>query len=127
MQHDPGSPTSWLVFANSDLALAKNAAGPKVLLESLCFHAQQAAEKAIKAVLIHSGIPAPKTHSIERLIDLLPPDVDRIPTLLEAAQLTNYAVISRYPGDEPPIPADEYNDAVRLAEAVVEWAEQIIR
>lgn len=63
MRHEPGSPESWLVYANSDLALAKSAAGPGILLESLCFHAQQAAEKAIKAVLIHSGIPVPRESS----------------------------------------------------------------
>jgi HEPN domain-containing protein len=45
------------------------------LLEGLCFHAQQAAEKALKAVLIAKGIPPPKTHNIRILLDLLPQDV----------------------------------------------------
>jgi HEPN domain-containing protein len=41
----------WINRARSDLALAR--AKPEgVYLEDLCFHAQQAAEKAIKALLI---------------------------------------------------------------------------
>ena len=73
MPHDSGSPAAWMQFAHSDLALARQDVGPGVLFETLCFHAQQAVEKALKAVLIHHGIPIAKIHSIERLVDLLPP------------------------------------------------------
>jgi HEPN domain-containing protein len=48
----PGSPEEWLRYAQSDLKLASITLPSGVLLEALCFHAQQAAEKAIKAVLI---------------------------------------------------------------------------
>lgn len=41
----PGSPADWLRYAYSDLALAGITPLPQVLLEQLCFHAQQAAEK----------------------------------------------------------------------------------
>ncbi len=47
---EPGSPADWLRHAASDLKLARIARPPEVLLEALCFHAQQAAEKALKAV-----------------------------------------------------------------------------
>lgn len=46
----PGSPDDWLRRARSDLALAKVPLPEGALYEDLCFHAQQAAEKAIKAV-----------------------------------------------------------------------------
>jgi HEPN domain-containing protein len=65
----------WVTKAENDL---ENAAHT-VKMEKGCptdtvgFHAQQAAEKSIKAVLIHEGVPFPRVHSIERLIDLLPP------------------------------------------------------
>jgi len=58
------------------------------LLELLCFHAQQAAEKSIKAVLLHEETSAPHIHSIERLVDLLPSGVQRPGVLFEAARLT---------------------------------------
>ena len=60
----PGGGEDWLRHARSDLALA-SAVGPvgDILAETLCFHAQQAAEKALKAVLVHVGIEFPRTHS----------------------------------------------------------------
>ena len=59
----PGSPASWLSFAESDLALA-SVKNPNVLHNALCFQAQQATEKAVKAVLVAEGIAFPKTHNI---------------------------------------------------------------
>lgn len=46
----PGSPDDWLSHARSDLALAEISPPEDVMLEGLCFHAQQAVEKAIKAL-----------------------------------------------------------------------------
>ncbi len=100
----------------------------KIVFTSFCvFHAQQAAEKSIKAVLVHRGIAFPKTHIIERLIDLLPEDVSKIPELSQSAKLSVYATVSRYPGDvSESVDEEEYQEAVRLAEAVVQWAESIL-
>ena len=44
----------------------------------------------------------------------------------DAAILTDYAVMGRYPGDTEPIEEEEYRDAIRLAGAVVCWAEEAI-
>jgi HEPN domain-containing protein len=60
----------WLRYAHSDLALAR-ADVPEVLPELLCFHAQQAAEKALKALFIGLGLPFPLVHHLGRLLDLL--------------------------------------------------------
>jgi HEPN domain-containing protein len=125
--HFPGSPAEWLRYARSDLELARVKRPPKVLLEELCFHTQQAAEKALKAVLIAKGIPPPKTHNIRTLLDLLPQDVIPPQEVEDAASLTDYAVISRYPGDFESIDEKEYKETVRLAEIVILWAERIIR
>jgi len=100
---------------------------PKVLFEGLCFHAQQAVEKALKAVLIAKGVPPTKTHNIRTLLDLLPPDVVPPEEVEDAAGLTDYAVISRYPGDFESIDEKEYKETVQLAETVVFWAERIIQ
>ena len=40
--------------------------------------------------------------------------------------VSDYAVVSRYPGDFEPIDETEYQDAIRLAQAVVSWSEEII-
>ncbi len=65
------------------------------------FHAQQAAEKFLKAFLVRYQIPFPKTHRIEQLIELAA-QVD--PSLREelapAVMLTPFGVEFRYPGEE---------------------------
>ena len=50
----------------------------------------------------------------------MPPDIQ------DAAGLSDYAVASRYPGVSEPVEAEEYREAVDLAEAVVYWAEHVI-
>jgi HEPN domain-containing protein len=62
----------WLQRARSDLALGEAALQtPGVLPEDACFHAQQCAEKALKGLLSDRGIPFPRTHVLEVLLDLL--------------------------------------------------------
>jgi len=126
MSLDAGSPEAWLRYARSDLALARQPASADVLREALAFHAQQAAERSIKAVLVHFAVPFPKTHSIERLVDLLPADVPRPPDLLASARLTAYATVYRYPGQEEPVSPDQLDEALRLAEAVYAWAQGLV-
>ena len=123
----PGSPEDWLRHARSDLALAA-AVSPvgDVLAETLCFHAQQAAEKALKAVLINVGVEFPRTHSLRLLVDLLPPMLRTEPMLESAVTLTDYAVTARYPGEIESIGQQELEQAIRLAQGVVRWAESIL-
>jgi len=96
------------------------------MFESLCFHAQQSAEKGIKAILIHNNISFPKTHNIRTILDLLPKDIILPTDVDDAASLTDYAVLSRYPNDDDEITEEEYWEAIRLAKAVVQWAETIL-
>lgn len=49
--HQTGSPEEWLRYARSDLMIAKITPTAAMMLEGLCFHAQQTAEKALKAIL----------------------------------------------------------------------------
>jgi HEPN domain-containing protein len=67
----PGSPSEWLSHARSDLRLAGLAiSDEQVRREQLCFHAQQAGEKAIKAVLLAKAIEFPLTHDMEQLLEI---------------------------------------------------------
>ena len=122
----PGNPFEWLRRARSDLALAQIDPPKDVLLEELCYHAQQAAEKAFKAVLISRGIPIPHTHSIRSLLDNLPTEISVPDDLERTAALTTYAVSARYPGDLEEIEEDEYREALDLAIMVVAWAESTV-
>ena len=122
----PGSAEDWLRYASSDLELARIEKPDGVLLENLCFHAQQAAEKTLKAVLVFLEIHYPTTHNIRTLIDFLPDGID-IPQVVEdAAALTDYAVESRYPGNIEPVEEEEYRNSIHIAEAVLRRAESLI-
>jgi HEPN domain-containing protein len=122
----PGSAADWLRRARSDLALAGIALPRDVLYNELCFHAQQAAEKSIKAVLVHCGIEFRKVHNIDYLMTLLPPEVSVPPAAEEIVSLTSYAVMFRYPGDYEDVTEEEYQWAIQAVRAVYAWAEQIV-
>lgn len=126
---DSFGPQVWLARARSNLALAQ--AGQHitgVYLEDLCFEAQQAAEKALKALCIHLDLDFPKTHSLASLMDIIeaggiaPPDDVR-----HAVILTQYAVRTRYPGLVEPVTPSEYEGAVLLAEKVLDWVGSILK
>lgn len=58
-----------------------------------------AVEKSLKAALLYERVAFPQVHSIERLVDLLPPTVERSADLVSAARLTEYATTFCYPGE----------------------------
>ena len=125
--HVSGSAVDWLRYAESDLEIARITQSPRILLEGLCFHAQQAAERALKAVLVAHAIPFPRTHNIATLLDLVPLEIG-LPSEVEAAAgLTDYAVLTRYPSNLEPVTEEEYHEAVHLAEAIVDWARTLIQ
>jgi len=118
----PGSPAEWLRYARSDYRLAAIRRPKGVMLDSLCYHAQQAAEKAIKALLLHRGISFPFTHNLKTLLECLPKSVHPPEEVLQAARLTQYAVSARYPDDAEPVDSEaERQEALRLARAVLKW------
>lgn len=114
------------MFARSDLALARRSPEPDVLPETLCFHAQQAAEKALKAVLIRASVAPPKTHDLALLLKLVPARYPPLPDPVAVAELTGYAVAARYPGVEEEVTPLDLREAVASAESVVDWAGRIL-
>lgn len=124
---EPASASDWLRHAQSDLVVAKGPLAPGVLYETLCFHAQQAAEKSIKAVLIHHSIEFPYTHSIARLITVTKENAISWPAELDdAAELSDYAVQLRYPSAYVEVTEEEYVQAIAVAEKVFQWAEGVV-
>lgn len=125
---DAGDPVEWLRHARSNLARCRGDRRlPEVLFEDLCFDAQQAAEKGIKAVLVLRGKRFPKTHDLSELLELVtvsglevPPDVR------EAKRLTPYAVAGRYPGVSEDASEEDYQEALEIATRVLAWAEQLV-
>ena len=116
---------AWLQHARSDLNLGKAALRTRgVMPEGACFHAQQCAEKALKALFLHLKIPFPKTHAIEVLLDLLKMQGMNIPNGVdEAFVLSEFAVQTRYPGEWEPVTKAEARRQLELATLVLVWVE----
>ena len=107
----PDDPREWLNRAKSNLALAKNRISD-AYLEDLCFEAQQAAEKAIKATLIVHRIEFPYVHDLTLLLSMLEEHGIAVPDIVRSAgRLNRYAVATRYPGVASPVSLQEYTDA----------------
>jgi len=122
----PDDPQEWLRRARSNLTRAR-ARLPNVYLEDLCFDAQQAAEKAVKAVYLALAMRPPRTHNLGVLLLGVEELGVEVPNDLRAvASLTQYAVIARYPSPRGPVSDEEHRQAVSLAEAMLAWAERTV-
>jgi HEPN domain-containing protein len=122
----PDNPKEWLSRAKSSLALAR-AVTPEIFYEDGCFQAQQAAEKAIKAVFVRQGMRHPYTHDINALLSVIADARITIPEPVWAAvALTTYASAARYPGSGSPVTKEEYREALTLADAVIQWTESLM-
>jgi HEPN domain-containing protein len=114
--------------AKSDLSIAKAPLPEGAFHEDLCFHVQQAVEKALKAVYVHNGWPFRYTHDLDALISGLSGEGLEIPeAVVEADVLTRYAWEARYPNVGEPVTQEEHREAVRQAEVVIAWVEAQIR
>jgi len=104
----------WVEKAEEDdqaaFALWQNASHP---WGAVCFHAQQSAEKYLKAWLAEQGVHYPKTHDLELLARLCLPSLGEVEGLMDGLRfLTQFAVEVRYPGMSA-----EKDDADRCREA----------
>ncbi len=114
----------WIGRARSDLVLARMTEDERLLPELLAFHAQQAAEKALKALLVHHQVEFPRTHVIALLLNLCERAGYQVPEkLTDALVLTRYAVATRYPSEEDPVTRDEARAAALTAANVLTWVE----
>lgn len=87
----------------------------------VCFHAQQAVEKALKAVLASRDVVFPFTHDVEGLIELCEAEGLSLPADLEDAdRLSPYGVRLRYGGGDPG--TVDRQTALRLATSAIEFA-----
>ncbi len=118
----------WMVKAEHDLTNAENTLkmGEDCPLDTVCFHAQQCAEKALKAVLVAHGRDFPKTHDVVvlvRLVQEIQPSARSAPPL---HPLNRYTIEARYPGDWDPINRQEAEQAVAMARAVREFVDRLL-
>lgn len=115
---EASDPLAWVERAEEDFALARSALKRKLpLAYGACFHAQQCAEKYMKALLISKSADFPKTHDLLMLNNLCSTNgifLEIAPKHLNT--LTDYAVRTRYPGADPTV--EDAKEALELAKLV---------
>lgn len=114
----------WLSKARTDLTVARVVLeqGPDMDPWVCCFHAQQAAEKALKAVIVAQGAEPPFIHNLVALHALMPTDLDLGTPVTALADLSASARGTRYVTD-----ADEAEDPTwNEAELVVATAGRVL-
>lgn len=112
----------WLAYAEEDLGMLALALGrTPPYVHSACFHAQQAVEKALKAVLIWLQIDFTYTHNLEGLRALIPEGWAVKDAKEDLEAITTWVVRGRYPDTkEPPPGLPEAESAAETARSVVE-------
>ena len=111
----------WIATAEQDLGAAETLlSAERPFFYPVCFHAQQAGEKYLKAFLTWHQVEFPKTHSLGELLDMVG-QVDSAleSSLQDAIALNPYGVDIRYPGDAPEPDRGEAQEAVELARKVM--------
>jgi len=111
----------WMSYGNEDLNLARHGLtlAEKAPFRLIAYHAKQCAEKYIKAYLVFHEIDFPFTHNISHLLELWP-GTGWDDKLLDAEELTTFAVSTRYPGEEEPVTESEAKHAIEIAGIVRE-------
>ena len=123
----PGNPAGeWLRDARGDLALATVAKTPAIRFAHLCFHAQQSAEKSLKAIYAALNQDIPRTHDLAFLMDNLPENTVFPLAVISLPTLTKYAVQYRYPGQSVPVTRRDWQKAIALARDTLHWAKRTI-
>jgi HEPN domain-containing protein len=110
----------WLRWASEDVLLAEHTAADDDLVpRGACIWAHQAAEKAIKALLVARDIDPPKLHDLDRLVTRLS-DVDAtVFDHLDLPELTRWAIEGRYPADLDEATSADAVRAIELARSVI--------
>ncbi len=119
----------WLKKARNDIITAQQTLllpdGPT---DTVCFHAQQAVEKALKAYLTSLHIPFPKTHDLLHLLNLITDPLGPLGAFRNAlAELTDYSVAVRYPDDEFEPSRKEAKNALQTSQDIVALIQEMMQ
>lgn len=120
----------WLTYASHDLEAAKflQAMKPKPI-EIICYHCEQAAEKAIKAIIVYNGAIGglPKKHELVFLLQQIKNMVEIPDEIYDfSAALTPYGISVRYPNDLELL-SEDADLALKYAEEIFSWATAICK
>ena len=116
----------WIKYAKMDLAVARRELyldedESAILTPVVCFHCEQAVEKALKAFLIKHHIEFEKIHNLETLRKMCS-EVDISFEPIEFGELNYYGVSVRYPDGMVEMPSfKKAKELFELAEKITEF------
>ena len=119
---------NWLFRANEDIEVIRSLvkAGAGFYTSSICFHAQQASEKFLKAFLAFSDVDFPRTHDLDFLL-LECQKLDKDAFRVDFKSLTDFGVSVRYPDDFYIPDEKEALDYYSIALSVKEIVERLMK
>ncbi|MFW7378237.1 MAG: HEPN domain-containing protein [Oligoflexus sp.] len=113
-------------IAEGDFRTAQAIAGlSNIRIENVFYLAQQAIEKALKAVLVAKEIPVPMIHDLAALVGKLPTDCDP-PYGYELNELSQFATIRRYEEGSWTPTAEELQTVLKQCKDMLDWAKKNI-
>lgn len=122
MDHKISIVKEWLTFALRDLNSAKYLLGMRPIpLEIICYHCEQAAEKALKGYLVFCDAEPPRIHVLQILCKMCADFDETFNEISKSSgNLTLYGVHPRYPF-EIEITEDDMKKAIFDAESIVRF------
>lgn len=123
-----GTIEEWVRLANMDLNTATHMFETfrPIPLEVVCFHSQQAAEKMLKCFLVFKGIVPPKTHNLGELLKMCTKYESGFTEITqEAALITDYGVLPRYPA-ELELEEHDGKTAIKYANKVRDFVNEFV-
>lgn len=118
----------WFIKADHDIRTARSSLKEDPpITDTACFHAQQCAEKSLKAYQVFHNIRPEITHDLGKLVgQCIGLDASFSKVMPMVSGMTQYAVQDRYPDDWREIHLDEAQEAVRKAEACMAFVKSKI-
>jgi HEPN domain-containing protein len=118
---EPSPAQRWFALAEEDLVAARVlVVDGTAALRIAGFLAQQAAEKALKAGLFASAIPAPRIHGLNQLLARYPPSGAPVIDLDDLDLLDPWVIDGRYAADLPDLGLAEADELLAAAQRVVD-------
>ncbi|MGB8492235.1 MAG: HEPN domain-containing protein [Bacteroidales bacterium] len=115
---------NWLFRAKEDIAVIDSLFNldPVLYASTICFHAQQAVEKFLKAFLVYNNIDFPRTHDNDFLL-LECQKIDPKSFELDLGSMSDFGVNIRYPDDfyiPDTVETVQYRDVAHVIQEIVE-------
>ena len=121
--------STWIEFAETDISAATHLFNTHYPIPTniVCYLCQQSVEKALKAVLVQNNVTVPKTHDINKILDIVAVYEPSI-TLEEniADKITTFAIESRYPDEVFDFTKDDAEFILKYSKEILDNVKKVI-